>query len=168
MKTLKLLSLLFIIAAIVTSCEKEGPAGPAGTNGTNVTDGNANVAVYGFSGHTFSSANPGTTYTLQISGGMADSSLILPYYYMSAYWYQMGEIGYGANFASRYFIEPFPTVTYLRIDVRNVDGTSFTGGDITWDSIRVFVIPANIFRSAQKDNVDFSRHKEVAHYFEKM
>ncbi|HOY30534.1 MAG TPA: hypothetical protein PKW80_01520 [Bacteroidales bacterium] len=164
MKTLKLLVALLIIAAVATSCEKEaGPAGPAGTNGTN---GNANVTVYGFSGHTFSSLLPGTQYTLPISGGMADSSLILPYYHISDYWYQMGEIGYGANFASRYFIEPLPTVTYLRIDIKNVDGSNYTGGDITWDSIRVFVIPANIFRSARLDNIDFKNHGEVSAYFD--
>ncbi|HNW90199.1 MAG TPA: hypothetical protein PKN48_11090 [Bacteroidales bacterium] len=163
MKTLKRLCVLLIIAAVTTSCEKEaGPAGPAGTNGTN---GNANVTVYGFGEHTFSSLDPGTQYTLPISGGMADSSLILPYYHVSDYWYQMGEIGYGANFASRYFIEPFPTVTYLRVDIKNVDGTNYTGSDFTWDSIRVFVIPANIFRSAKLDNVDFKNQSEVSAYF---
>ena len=164
MKTLKRLCVLLIIAAVASSCEKEaGPAGPAGTNGTN---GNANVTVYGFSEHTFSSLAPGTNYTLPISGGMADSSLIIAYYRMYEFWYQMGEIGYGANFASRYFIEPLPTSTYLRIDIKNVDGTNYTGGDITWDSIRVFVIPANIFRSAKMDNIDFKNQSEVSAYFD--
>ncbi len=166
MKTIKLLFALLVIVAVTTSCKKEaGPQGPAGTNGTN---GNANVRVYGFGEHTFSAADPSTNVTLPISAGMADSSLIIPYYHISAYWYQMGEIGYGANFATRYFIEPYPSVTYLRIDIKNVDGANYSGPDFTWDSIRVFVIPANIFRSAQKDYVDFSSHKEVAHYFEKM
>lgn len=168
MKTLKLLSVLFIIAAIATSCEKEGPAGPAGTNGTNGTNGNANVTVYGFSEHTFTSADPGAQFLLPISQGMADSSLVLPYYTMSGYWYQIGEIGIGGNFTCRYFIDPFPAYSNLRVDIRDVDGSAYSGGNITWDSIRVFVIPANIFRSAQKDKVDFSSHKEVAHYFEKM
>jgi hypothetical protein len=164
MKTLKLLFALLIIAAIATSCEKEaGPAGPAGTNGTN---GNANVTVYGFSGYTFSSLNFATHYTLPISSSMVDSSLILPYYFISGFWYQMGEIGYGANFASRYFIEPSPTEAYLRIDLKNVDGTNYTGADITWDSVRVFVIPANNFRSAKKDNIDFKNQSEVSAYFD--
>jgi len=80
----------------------------------------------------------------------------------------MGEIGYGANFTSRYFIEIYPTTTYLRIDIKNVDGSSYSGADITWDSIRVFVIPANTFRNAQKDKLDFNNHNEVTHYFKSM
>ncbi|HOH83261.1 MAG TPA: hypothetical protein PLI16_01480 [Bacteroidales bacterium] len=99
---------------------------------------------------------------------MAGSSLIMPYYYISDYWYHMGEIGYGDNFASRYFIEPQSTVTYLRIDIKNVDGSNYSGPGFTWDSIRVFVIPANIFRNAQIDKLDFNNHNEVTNYFKKM
>ncbi|HQI70470.1 MAG TPA: hypothetical protein PLT47_06940 [Bacteroidales bacterium] len=164
MKTLKLLSVLFIIAAITYSCEKEGPAGPAGTNGTN---GNANVTVYGFGEYTFTTATPWTQFTLPISQGMVDSSLILPYYHMTNYWYQVGEIGIGGSFTSRYFIEPFASSSDLRIEIRNIDGAPYNGADVTWDSIRVFVIPANTFRSAQSDNIDFNNHNEVAQYFEK-
>lgn len=48
MKTIKKITLLVVIASILTifSCTKEGkegPAGPAGASGTNGTNGNANV-----------------------------------------------------------------------------------------------------------------------------
>jgi hypothetical protein len=42
MKTIKLLSIIAVVAVIFNSCTKDGATGPAGANGTN---GNANVSV---------------------------------------------------------------------------------------------------------------------------
>jgi hypothetical protein len=181
MKISKLLFMLLIIAAIGASCKKEGPAGPAGpagtngtngangTDGTNGTNGNANVTVYGFSGTTFTSAVPGIDLSLPLSVGMVDSSLILPYYSLYGYWYQVGVIGYATNFTSRYYIDPgiTPDTTDLRIIIMDVDATPYSGANITCDSIRVFVIPANIFRSAGHQNIDFTDYNEVSAYYDR-
>ncbi|HOY30535.1 MAG TPA: hypothetical protein PKW80_01525 [Bacteroidales bacterium] len=167
MKTLNLLIALLIIAAVASSCEKEtGPAGPAGPAGTKGANGNANVSVFGFGEQTFTTIAHSHFYNLPISDGMADSSLILPYYADGNFWFQAGEIGHSANYLTRYYIAPYATYSNLWIKILDVDGSDYSGSDITWDSVRVFVIPANIFRSAQMDNIDFKNQNEVSAYFD--
>lgn len=173
MKTLKLLFALLIIAAIATSCEKEegpaGPAGAAGTNGTNGTNGNANVSVYGFGQQLF---NAGNIYLNGFSfSGMTneeiDSSLFIPYYFADGYfnWYTAGQVGPVNQYQSRCFIITTSPTQPLKIVLCDPDGTSYTGADVTWDSVRIFVIPANTFRLANKQNVDFNNYNEVSAYF---
>jgi hypothetical protein len=166
MKTLKLLFALLIITVVATSCEKEaGPAGPAGTNGTN---GNANVTVYSFGQRLFNAGNF-YIHVFTFSGmtsGEIDSSLFMPYYkdHGNIYWYQAGQLGPGNAYQTRCFIAPFGTPE-CRISLSNPDGSSYTGIDVNWDSVKIFVIPANTFRIAKKQNIDFKNCNEVsAHY----
>lgn len=164
MKTLKLLFVLLIIAAMATSCEKEGPAGPAGTNGTN---GNANVTVYRFGEQILTNIDTEVAFTLPFTGAIAKSSIILPYYLSTlGYWYQVGELGPSSTYLTKYYINPDVDSTYLYVGAKDVDASSYSGPDITWDSVRVFVIPANIFRSAKLGNIDFKNQSEVSAYFD--
>lgn len=166
MKNLKIFAvLLFVMGMIAASCEgpegPRGPAGAAGTNGTNGTDGNANVMMFGFGDTTITYS---LSYILPISGGLADSSLILPYYRESGFWYQAGEIGYAGGFQTRYYTNPGTTTTTLWIQLYDVDGSAYSGTGETWDSVRVFVIPATQFYASAPD-VDFTNYYEVQSYF---
>jgi hypothetical protein len=166
MKNLKLLTIILFIGIIAVSCKKEeGPVGPAGPAGTNGTNGNANVTVYGFGAQTYSVVNYEHPFTLPVSAGIADSSLIFPYYHYSVWWYPVGSVGYGGTYSSRYYIYPNTTSTTVQIQVRNADGSSYSGADITWDSVRVFVIPANIFKSTPAGKVNFKDYQSVSSYY---
>jgi len=169
MKTLNLIAVILLFGLITVSCEgPEGPKGANGTNGidgTNGTDGNANVMVYGFPGDTISTTNTYISNTLPITSGMTDSSMILPYFSASSLWYQAGQVGPNASYLTRYFIYPNTTSCDVTIRIHNVDGTSYTGADNIWDSVRIFVIPANVFHMAEQNNLDFSNFNEVNGYF---
>jgi hypothetical protein len=166
MKNLKCLAMILCIVIVAVSCKKEeGPQGPAGPSGTNGTNGNANVTVYGFGAQTFTSTDPSVNLVLPISGGMVDSSLILPYYHYDSWWYQFGEIGYASSYQTRYYIYPTDSTSTLLLQIYDLDGTAYTGGDLTLDSIRVFVIPANIFRSTPAGKVDYNDYQSVSSYY---
>lgn len=166
--------MLLMMGIIAASCEKEGPQGPAGTNGTNGingtngtngTDGNANVTVYGFGSKTFTSSSYEQSYILPITAGIVDSSVILPYYHYQSFWYPVGSVGYMGSFSTRFYISPASPSSYLLAQVRNADGSAYTGSEVIWDSTRVFVVPANVFRSSKASNVDFSDYREVEAYY---
>ncbi|MPM02943.1 hypothetical protein SDC9_49202 [bioreactor metagenome] len=163
MKNLKIFAvLLFVMGMITASCEgPEGPRGPAGAAGTNGTDGNANVVVYGFPGVTMSTSTDYTSFTLPVSSGMLDSSIVLPYFYQYN-WYQAGSLGYGGYYNTRYWINTFSSL--VGIGITNPDGTTYTGTDQIWDSVRIFLIPANQFYAAEPE-VDFTNYYEVQSYF---
>jgi hypothetical protein len=166
MKKLKLLAMILCLAIVAVSCKKEeGPQGPAGPSGTNGTNGNANVTVYGFGAQTFTSTAPTVAIILPISGTRVDSCLILPYYHYTSWWYQFGEIGYGSAYQSRYYIYPSDSTSTLLLQIYDLDGTVYTGADLTVDSIRVFVIPANIFRSTPTGKVDYNDYQSVSSYY---
>ncbi len=165
MKNLKIFAVvLFVMGMIAASCEgPEGPRGPAGAAGTNGTDGNANVMMFGFGDTTITST---LSLDLPISQGLCDSSIVLPYYSEGGFWYQMGEIGYGASFLTRYYLYTgYVTYTILQIGLYNVDGSAYTGTGETWDSIRVFVIPATQFYASEPE-INFSDYYEVENYFD--
>ncbi|HNW71020.1 MAG TPA: hypothetical protein PKI01_11495 [Bacteroidales bacterium] len=170
MKTLKLLAMLLFMVAIAVSCKKEeGPAGPQGPAGTNGTDGNANVTVYGF-GETL--LNSGNSYWVSfepagLTAGMIDSSLFLTYYLPSGGgypWYPTGCIGPDGAYQTKLMLY---NSFQISVDVRlyNPDGTAYSGTDVTWDSVRIFVVPATTFRRAEADNVDFNNYDQVKNYF---
>jgi hypothetical protein len=168
MKNLKLLAIILVIGIIAVSCKKEeGPAGPAGAAGTNGTNGNANVTVYGFPSVTYTSLSANHTFILPISFGMVDSSMIIPYYKTAAVWYAAGEIGLDVDYLTRYYLEILTsTSTNLNIKMMNTDATAYTGADQIWDSVRVFVIPANIFKSTPMGKVNFNDYKSVSSYYD--
>jgi len=167
MKTLKLLAMILIIGALAASCEKEeGPTGPQGPAGAAGANGNANVMVYGFGETTLTSVSTEKSFTLPISSGKVDSSMIYPYFHHNSWWYPAGSIGYASSYLTRYYIFPGTTSSSLLIGIKNVDGSVYTGADVTWDSVRVFVIPANVFKIAKNQNVDFNDYQAVADYCE--
>ena len=171
MRTLKLFAMILLIGIIAVSCKKEtgptGPQGPSGTNGTNGTNGNANVTVYGFGSTTLNSGNGyyGYFYPAGLTSGMIDSSTVVSYYQVGANeWNMANGLGPAANYATIQYTygggSPFVSI-YLR----NADGTTYTGSDVTWDSVRIFVVPANIYKIANRNNLDYKNYKAVNNYF---
>jgi hypothetical protein len=167
MKNLKLLAIIVFIGIVAVSCKKEeGPMGPAGPTGTNGTNGNANVTVYGFGPKTFTTTSFEHNWILPVSGGMADSSMIMPYYFQYDYWYPVGSVGYAGSFSSRFYLSPETISTLLFAQVRDADGSTYSGADVIWDSIRVFVIPANILKSTPAGKVNFKDYQSVSSYYD--
>lgn len=168
MKNLKFLAIILLIG-MIAACEKEGPAGPQGTsgiNGTNGADGNANVAVYGFGSVTLTTAHFEQSFLLPISAEKVDSSLIMPYYFQYDFWYPVGTVGYSGDFSTRYYMSPGTPTSLLFAQIRNADGSMYTGTDVVWDSVRVFVIPANVFYTSLDQQVDYDDYQSVTRYFE--
>ncbi|HBG71082.1 MAG: hypothetical protein A2W93_02740 [Bacteroidetes bacterium GWF2_43_63] len=163
MKNLKIFAvLLLVMGMIAVSCEgPEGPRGPAGTAGTNGTDGNANVIVCGFPGDTMTTAHQYNYLILPVSAGMMDSSLIIPYLHQYN-WYPVGGLGYGGYYNTRYWITSL--YNEVGVAITNPDGSSYTGADQIWDSLRVFIIPASQFHAAES-KVNFANYYEVEDYF---
>lgn len=174
MKTLKFIAVILVLGFFAASCE--GPEGPKGNNGTNGvdgidgtdgTDGNANVACYGFGSVTFTSASNYNSFMLPISSAMVDSSMIFSYYYTSGGWYTVGQLGPFGDYLSRCWLYGGTTSSELGVRVHNPDGSSFSGSDAVWDSVRVFVVPANSFHMAEQQNLNFANYNEVSGYFSK-
>jgi hypothetical protein len=167
MKKAKLLAIILLIGIVAISCKKEGPQGPVGTAGANGTNGNANVILYAFGDTTFSAANLYRVnyYPAGLTSGMVDSSLILAYYKQTLYnaWYPVGGIGLNGNYQTRMFIDPAPPPC-VTIRLNNIDGSAYSGADVSWDTVRIFVIPANIFRSVLADKVDLTNYLKANEY----
>lgn len=157
--------MILFIGAIAVSCEKEGPAGPAGTNGTNGTNGNANVKVYGYGEVTLNFANSYTTKYVPdgLTSGLIDSSAIFAYYSNYGQWNMANGYGPTSEYGTVLYTDPEP---YIAIYLRNPDATFYSGADVTWDSVRVFIIPAMALKVAKKQNIDFNDYTEVSNYFE--
>lgn len=168
MKTLKMIAVMLLVGFIAASCE--GPEGPKGTNGTNGidgvdgVDGNANVRIFDFAGDTLTSTLNYTYRYIQDTTFSLDSCMILPYY-LNFYWYQLGQMGPGGSYQTRYWYMDYSNEIEVGMRVHNVDGSAYSGSDVIWDSIRIFVIPINTFHMAEKANLDFSNYNEVNGYF---
>jgi hypothetical protein len=163
MKTLKLFAMLLLIVAIAASCKKEaGPAGPAGANGSN---GNANIRMYGYPAITL---NVGNGYQVNYSpagltSGLIDSSAIFVYYSAgSSQWNMANGLGPDGDYATIQYTNPLPA--FVGVYLENGDGTAYSGADVTWDSVRVVIMPANSFRIAEYQNLDFNNYNAVAAY----
>lgn len=161
MKVINLFSLILVMAMITVSCQKEpevGPRGPAGA------DGNANVIVYLF-GDTTLSGSTSITYTLDgVTPGMADTCLILPYYNTGTMWYLVGGLGAGANYQTRFWTWNTDPLT-MGIRLHNPDGSLYTGIDVIWEAVKVYVMSPTEFRMAQDNNIDFNNYDQVNAYF---
>lgn len=174
MKMFRFLALLITAGLIIVACEgPEGPRGPAGANGTNGVDGvdgtdgedgNANVKVFDFVGDTLT-ASLGYTYRyINDTTFSTDSCIVLPYY-KNYYWYQVGQMGPGGAYQSRYWYVDLTNQIEIGMRIHNLDGSIYSGADVVWDSIRVFVIPMNTYHMAERANLDFSNYNEVKGYF---
>ncbi|MDY0216515.1 MAG: hypothetical protein RBS19_06135 [Bacteroidales bacterium] len=170
MKTLKSLSMILLIGIIAVSCTKEGPIGPTGTNGTNGIDGNANVQVFGYSKDTLNNANFHTIMYSPpgLTPGLIDSSAIFVYYSDSHYeWNMANGFGPNGNYVTIQYTYSAPTDPYIAVYLTDTDGNLYSGADVIWDSARVFIIPANLLRSAEIENVDFEDYQAVTNFFNK-
>ena len=168
MKKLKLIAMLLLIGAVAISCKNEaGPAGPAGANGTNGTNGNANVKVYGYGSTTLNATNAYYAHfnPTGLTAGKIDSSLIVSYYMAgSGQWNMANGLGPSGMYSTIQYTDPIPPAT-INIYLRNGDGTGYSGADITWDSVRIFVIPASILKSTPAGKLDYRDYHEVSSYF---
>jgi hypothetical protein len=170
MKTWKLLAMMLFIGIIAVSCKKEeGPVGPQGPAGTNGTDGNANVTLYRFGTQSFTSTN---YYRVDIAPAgltktMFNTSVLMSYYFDPAggSWYPVGQVGANSDYTTRQFFYDISDTVGWALNVRNTDGAAYTGTDVTWDSLKLFVIPANNFKRAEADKVDFNNYDQVNNYF---
>ena len=55
----------------------------------------------------------------------------------------------------------------LNIKLNNYDGSDYSGFDVTWDSVKVYIVPANIFALAKDQYVNFNDYNSVADYYNK-
>jgi hypothetical protein len=163
MKNLRIFAIvLFVMGLILASCEgPEGPRGNTGPVGPAGPNGNANVRVYGFPGHTFTTTSTIYDFYLPITKELMDSSLILPYF-LDVNWYMAGSLGLSGAYATRYWFRS--SDRYVSLNILDSDGSDYSGPSLTWDSVRVFVIPANQFYAAEPV-VNFSNYYEVENYF---
>ncbi len=135
----KILCALAILIAV--ACSKDGATGPAGTNGTNGTDGNANVTVYNF-GTDFSLTNEKTLTLTGISQTDFDNSLRLVYFKdasCSGFWYSVPGLGCAGNYLIRIYSSTLSTELYFNI--KDPDGTSYSGVARNITDVKVFIIP---------------------------
>ncbi len=154
-----------ILGIVAVSCKKE--AGPTGQSGTNGTNGNANVRMYSYSQTTLNAGNSYYAYfsPIGLTSGMIDSSLLVTYYRSGLDdWNVANGLGPQGRYNTIQFTIPGPPAI-VGIYLRNADGTSYTGIDVVWDSIRIFVVPANVFKIAKHDKVDFQNYKQVKDYY---
>jgi hypothetical protein len=171
MKTLKLIAMLLFIVAIAASCKKEaGPAGPAGangSNGSNGTNGNANIRMYGYPAITLNAGNFYRVYytPADLTPTLIDSSAIFVYYSPGfGEWNMANGFGPSANYATIQYTYPGPPTPYISVYLMDIDGTGYSGADVTWDSVRVVIMPANVFKIAEHQNLDFNNYDAVAAY----
>jgi len=152
-----LLFALFCSACIIISCKK-GEQGPPG---------NANVEVYNFGSQTI--AGGVVNYTLNISRGKVDSSLILVYYNPSTEnettWYPIPGIGSGSLYQTRYFIyqtSTTPSVYTLGVRLTKMDGSIYSNA-VTFTKLKVVITPASSIQNASVDQNNFYSVKQYLH-----
>ena len=137
MNTLKHLSII-LVALAFWACSKKGPAG---------IDGNANVTEYNFEADfTLSGTSIYQAFTLPVSQAEADQSIFLCYYRITLYnpnWFICPDIGPGYNFITRGLISPGTSSTTYYLQVHDVDGSAYSGSEIRFDRVRIFVVPAS-------------------------
>jgi len=174
--TMKKVSLLFLLGALMfafAACEKEGPAGPQGAQGTQGPagvpgpTGNANVIQFSLPGVTLSDGAPDIWQNIPLTHDLCNSSIIVGYLgYMEStlLWYPMPGLSYGGTFDYRayYFgqIGNTDSTTYV---VRRLTGT----GDDIVDSIRIVVIPASVFYAAEPaERPDLKNYEAVRSFYD--
>jgi hypothetical protein len=164
MKT-KIATILFIGAiALFASCKKSttGPTGPAGATGATGAQGNANVKIYNYGSTTLSSPYFDAKFIpAGLTAQKIDSSLVLVYYSESAgQWNMANGLGPGGFYATIQYTDPTP---YVSVYLQDADGSSYSGGTVTWQKVRVVIAPTgSVFRTAK---IDYSNYAEVAKYF---
>jgi hypothetical protein len=183
MKTLKLLLLIALTAAFVTSCEgpdgPEGPQGPKGDTGaTGATglqgpagpqgvSGNANVVLYTYGSQTFTSS---INYLLtNITQGRVDSSIILAYYNPSTEettsWFAVPG-PYSTYVTRNYWWQSAtdPSTYTMAVRTHNWAGSLNTTSK-TWTKFRIFVVLASAIETGGKGSeIDLNDYYSVCEF----
>lgn len=170
MKT-KIATILFVGAlAMFASCKKaeKGDVGPTGANGTNGAtgatgatgaQGNANVKIYNYGTTTLSAVSDALFKPAGLTAQQIDSSLIMVYYSEGAgQWNVANGLGPGGSYATIQYSNPGDAS--INVYLRNADGTLYTGGTVTWNKVRVVIVPtASVFRTGK---IDYTNYADVA------
>lgn len=168
MKIVKLMILTLLIGAATVSCKKE-VVGPQGAQGAKGADGNANVTVHRYGATTFTNSNYywESFFPSGLTSAMVSNSVILTYYALSNsnIWYTVGSDGPGGSgYSTRQYC--FVNDKSVEIRLNNPDGTTYSGpGDVVWDSVKIYVIPATSLAIAQDNNLNLDDYKAVSKYF---
>ncbi len=157
----KILCALLVVLTI--SCAKDGatgpagpqgPQGPAGTNGSTGPEGpvgpqgptgNANVIVYNYTTD-FTLATGTDNKVINITGITQtewDNSLKLVYYKdmngsCSSFWYAAPGLGCQSLYTIRIYSN---STLGLNFNIKNANGTTWSGGNVTFTDVKIFVIP---------------------------
>lgn len=130
-----------------------GPIGPVGPTGQN---GNEEVYLFTYGSKLLDAASYySVDYTFDtLSASTIDKSLILIYYSMySEEWNMANGSGPNGMFQSIQYYSSYDSTAHVYL--KNIDGSAYSGSDITWDSSKVYVIPPAMIRLAEEQKVDF-------------
>ncbi len=162
----KIVTILFVgVLAMFASCKKaeKGDTGPAGSNGTNGSagaQGNANVKIYNYGTTTLTATSINAKFLpAGLTAAKIDSSLIMVYYSAgSGQWNVANGLGPGGAYATIQYSDP--SDSSINVYLKNADGTVYSGGTVTWQKVRVVIVPtASVFRTGK---VDYSNYSDVA------
>ena len=135
------------ILASFTACElltgAEGPQGEQGPPGVPGEDGNANVDLYIFDGHDFSTSSTAARHVDDVSETEMKESAWLMYLVINNIFYQMPGPGWNAFSTYRSFVFWSNSMQLVVLEINRTDGSGET-----YDEIRVIRIAA----SDVKDN----------------
>jgi hypothetical protein len=164
----RLLAVLLVLSALMFSCSGEdgatGPAGPAGA------DGNANVTVFQFGSVTTTTGN--INYTLLVSQGLIDSSLVLGYYNPSTEaptaWYPVPGLGSGGSYMTRsmwYQSSTDPSTYLYRVFLLTPSGSATYTASTTFTKFKIILVPASeIIPVTSRGLLDLSDYNAVREY----
>ena len=160
MKLRTLVIVFGVLSVAFSSCTKE--AGPAGA------DGNANVKSF-----VFNAPNLGATFWSDTLKGVSypslENSLLLTYIKDEDCinnWFSVPGIGCLNRYMVQVFTYPMldTSNTGLSMQLRDPDGSPYTGTAITFTKVRVIVAPANSNWAGKKE-MDYTNYSSACRYF---
>jgi hypothetical protein len=147
----------------------QGPGGPTGPAGPQGSKGNANVLMYTFGSQTFTGA---CNYTINISKGKIDSSLVLVYYNpepeAESAWYPVPGLGSGAMYETRFFIyqtSVTPSIYTVNVRLVKLDGSGFYPTPVTFRKLRVIIASASTITTTGLSPFNRNYYNSVKQYY---
>ena len=147
---------------------ERGPQGPQGTQGPKGDQGdpgNANVKMYTFDGHNFSTSVPEVIRVIPSSLTQFNSTVYFAYMRSGNFWYSLP--GYGAGGSSNYRVySDYQTSSTIAVGGNAriiINRTSGLGENYT--SIRVVAIETTPGNRLKLPDIDFNNYEEVVNYF---
>jgi hypothetical protein len=167
MKT-KYLLVCLVSALVLMSCSKDGETGSTGPAGPAGEPGNANVTVYNFGSRTFTGT---TTFTIPVSQGRVDSSIVLAYYNPStevaSAWYPIPGMGSLGVYETRFvFYQSTPPNYLFAVRLTTGGTTNQHPTAVTFTKTRVFIVPASTLISGRNSPaVDVADYHAVCRFY---